>query len=470
MKKDNNAGEAPQTAFKMNLDDFARDIAFEIQLGGDRFGPDDVRDILRGIPRKDLQEFRDRIEYHAVDFAPVFIVDNNEFVREYIDKWLSGVQTAETLGVEPQIRFSSEGLLRDRGEFFVCPDLGHDVVRCPVATRYLAWQKDGRPREVVDLYRKVTPAQACDLLVEKLFKDFASGKDRIELLSMDFPMMGRAKALTRQGDKLLVEFVEGVPAPLLSVAAKDGNLADELIRELDEQTCNEHNLIHGKGDYLQLLRKRADVLLDNYGSRVRSDFLYDDVDVVDHLSTESALPRITIRRSVDDLSPDSRSHYVLYTAGGVKKMVEFGSLSFEKAREIGARIDDELEYRVTAEFLTEGLVLENGPMVCIPFASNGNATMVVDSVFSYNGEVLMVSGRPGGDREAAPKVMRLDELSDNGVQAVRNATDNAIRRILANSEVEPVRKMREKRIEAMKASGKDVRKTAKKAPRAPRIG
>lgn len=447
MKKEDISGEAPRTAFKMNLDDFARDIAVEIQLGGDRFGPGDVEDILRGIPRRDLQAFRERIEYYAVDYdcGTAFMAGNASFVKEYVDKWLSGVETAEKLGVQPQVRFSAEGLLRDRGEFFVCPDAGHDVVRCPVATRYLAWQKDGRPREIVDLYRRVTPEQACDLLLDKLFKEFAPGKDRLDVLSVDFPMAGRAKAFVRRGDELLVEFVEGVAAPLSEFCSRDGNLADELIREVEEQRCNEHNLVRSHGDLLRLVRKRADVLLDSYGTRVRSDFLYDEVDVVDRISTGIALPKVTIRRDVNDLSPEFRNHYVVSTVNGVGRMTEFGSLPYEAVRGICARIDNELEFRMTSELLTEGLVLENGLMVCLPFAPSGNATMVVDSVFSYNGEVLMVSGRPGGRSDAAPKVVRLDELSDSGVSAVRSATDNAIRRILSANDVETVRKMREQR-------------------------
>lgn len=73
-----------------DFDVMARDVAFEIVLGGDRFEPSDVAEFLRGSSEMELQLFRERIRYHAVDFAPPEH-RTDDFLSRMIEAWTKDV-------------------------------------------------------------------------------------------------------------------------------------------------------------------------------------------------------------------------------------------------------------------------------------------------------------------------------------------------------------------------------------------
>jgi len=81
--------------------DLAYDLAFEIQLGGDRFDKHDLEGFLLGISAADLKEFRNRVISDAKELAPPDGVssaeDNAVFVKESVDSWLKDVVTEEKL-------------------------------------------------------------------------------------------------------------------------------------------------------------------------------------------------------------------------------------------------------------------------------------------------------------------------------------------------------------------------------------
>lgn len=77
-------------------DNLARDLAMEIQVGGDRFDHKDIREWLYGISKDNLQLFRNQVEVYASKMHPDGDhQDNKDFVRKQLDGWLAGVVTKE---------------------------------------------------------------------------------------------------------------------------------------------------------------------------------------------------------------------------------------------------------------------------------------------------------------------------------------------------------------------------------------
>ena len=75
---------------------FAKDLAMEIQVGGDRFDHKDCRDWLYGISKDDLQAFRNMVESYAAQLHPDgHTKENKDWVRRQLDGWLAGVVTKE---------------------------------------------------------------------------------------------------------------------------------------------------------------------------------------------------------------------------------------------------------------------------------------------------------------------------------------------------------------------------------------
>lgn len=102
---------------KMNdVDRLARDVAFEIVLGGDRFDPADVAAQLDGISPREMQVFRGRIAYHAEDFAPPEY-RTEDFMNRMTEAWTAGVRLD---GRSDSLRraFSETELHSDRGRWF----------------------------------------------------------------------------------------------------------------------------------------------------------------------------------------------------------------------------------------------------------------------------------------------------------------------------------------------------------------
>ena len=457
-------------AMKISLDSLARDVAFEIELGGDRLEPADLREMLNGISRAKLDLFRRRVEYHAVDFYPPLPfpgaeadAQNAAFVRKYLDMWTDGVVTAEDLGVQLEASPFLVAPREDRGVFFLFPD--GDVRRCTKATREAMWPKEDA---LVMEHLKPLPAeQAVEVLVGNLRRQFAPDRDSL-LLAFPFDVPdGSGRCVGISFGKEGFSFVGGDGSKVDVRALDDAALADILIREVEEHRCLEQNRFLEKGSMLGYLRARVDALLDRFGERVMLDFPYDVVVVGDRESDGVAVSPERIMRSVDDLNPDRRSYAVVGPEGEPSaRWAYFETLDYERATALLRRVDREMEYRISSELLLDGIRLENGPVVCVPFAATGERMLKVQSVFTYNGTDLLVSGLPDGCEDAPSRVMRLSSLSDNGVAAVRRATDMKMAEIMAAHASQSMMEF----VAVRRGNSADVQNVRKTGPKAPKIG
>lgn len=99
-----------------SFDMLARDVAFEIALGGDRFDPQDAAMWLDGCSDVELEVFRSRIRYHIVDFAPPEY-RTEDFVGRMIQEWTESVRTDDTRhDIRPGVQEALE--IRDRGKWY----------------------------------------------------------------------------------------------------------------------------------------------------------------------------------------------------------------------------------------------------------------------------------------------------------------------------------------------------------------
>ena len=86
----------------VDLEKFARDLAFEIQLGGDRFDKQDLDAMLLGVSSEQLALFREDVKRIAIeDYAPPQEVaspeENAAFVEKMLDGWLRDIVTKEEI-------------------------------------------------------------------------------------------------------------------------------------------------------------------------------------------------------------------------------------------------------------------------------------------------------------------------------------------------------------------------------------
>ena len=124
---------------KNSVDMLARDVAFEIVLGGDRFDPGDVSKALDGISEGDMKIFKDRIAYHAVDFAPEEY-RTQDFLSRMIEAWTGDVR----LGKDQEIHkdFLDAAQTKDRGKWFHFSN--GDYRRCDRAVVEAMWTEKDR--------------------------------------------------------------------------------------------------------------------------------------------------------------------------------------------------------------------------------------------------------------------------------------------------------------------------------------
>ena len=101
---------------KMNdVDRLARDIAFECVLGGDRFDAKDVAEHLDGISISEMNLLKDRIKYHAVDFAPAEH-RQDAFLNRMIDGMTSLVKVSDSTLIRQA--FLDMSVRKERGAWF----------------------------------------------------------------------------------------------------------------------------------------------------------------------------------------------------------------------------------------------------------------------------------------------------------------------------------------------------------------
>lgn len=124
------------TGKRYRYDDLARDIAFEIQLGGDRFGPEDLAG--ESMSLHELAIFKERIKYFAKDFVPESM-DSEEFVAGMADGWVGFIKTDDRPAGDLREEFKEMEKHRDRGKWFHFYD-GYQ--RCDLARKEDMWDAD----------------------------------------------------------------------------------------------------------------------------------------------------------------------------------------------------------------------------------------------------------------------------------------------------------------------------------------
>lgn len=134
---DQNANYAYQT------DCLARDIAFEICLGGDRLDPVDVQMHLDGISPENLAVLKERVRLHCMDF-PSGHTTFEEFVSRQIDSWFDGVRVGQAGHLWPGRVLAA--FRSDKGKHFLFKD--GSVRECPCATVYAAWGRDCLDKDI----------------------------------------------------------------------------------------------------------------------------------------------------------------------------------------------------------------------------------------------------------------------------------------------------------------------------------
>lgn len=121
----------------LELDGFARDVAFELCLGGDRMDSDDMR-FLDGTGRLEMNILKSRVEYHAEDFAPKGGWRNRDFVSNAFDSFMSKVDVDEMkTDISDQFMALMDESLRHRWKWFLFPD--GQTRQCPTATLWNTW-------------------------------------------------------------------------------------------------------------------------------------------------------------------------------------------------------------------------------------------------------------------------------------------------------------------------------------------
>ena len=124
-----------------DFDCLARDVAFEIVLGGDRFEPCDVAERLDGCSKAELDIFRDRVRYHSVDFAPPEY-RTEDFIERMVTAWTKDIRTRTDRELADaglrvvSVQAEEAARILDRGKWFRFSD---GCRQCLKGTREAMW-------------------------------------------------------------------------------------------------------------------------------------------------------------------------------------------------------------------------------------------------------------------------------------------------------------------------------------------
>lgn len=155
------------------LDRIARDIAFEICLGGDRFTPEDISDVLSSyaLSCTEMGLFNVRIRYHAEDFAPKEYRDE-PFMSNQIGFWIGSIPVKDSFDVRPEL---AEMFNRcERGKWFLFDDGVYR--RCDKAVKEAMWPKVDPERFVSGAVSSLVVARAkMDSLINSFGHETVSG-------------------------------------------------------------------------------------------------------------------------------------------------------------------------------------------------------------------------------------------------------------------------------------------------------
>lgn len=436
-----------------SLDVLARDVAFEICLGGDRFGPDDLALMLEGITITDLETFRKRVVYHAGDFGygVPFGEARDQQLRIFVEKesisWCSYVKTAESLGFDTTSRKSwFEGLTlnEDRGKYFLFT--GGYVRRCEKATREVAWGEAATGSSLVmELPKEKVPKAICSLILCNYGKNTMSGRECTCVGYMNIPE-GRVNKIVEQGEGNLTFVLEtGETMDVRKVFERHPDATiSALMDELDEQACYAFNLRREASNKKEELRNKANILINRFGGRVKVDFLYDEVML--HPLQRNNGEQMYLRRQVNDLAPAGSLGLFLYrkTASGGAVMTNLDRLDSKEVLSLISVLDCEMAIRQDVDDVRYGIDFENGPKVFVPMEGAKSATFIVDSVFLTPGGEIALSVRQDGIENAPQRNVPFVYLTDRGVEAVCKATEEVMRRNMNLDKVQKEEKTEKK--------------------------
>lgn len=271
---------------KMNsIDQLARDVAFEIILGGDRFDPKDVAENLDGISSGELDIFKKRIAYHAVDFAPPEY-RTDEFVSRMTKAWTSGIR----LGDSPEIHqaFLEAAQNMDRGKWFRFAN--GEFKRCDRAVVEAMWrEKDRTMMDPKPVEPFVVARVKADQLIEKYGREvmYDHPYDVVEIDSYGMTAAGHIMTVRRNVD-ILASKVEDHQ---YYVAIKTPN--GGTVTALSAYTPDEANDFIDLIDSERSLRESAGIM---------DDFALSDSAIV-------GLPKDTIVFAPDSFSPSGVSRF-----------------------------------------------------------------------------------------------------------------------------------------------------------------
>lgn len=428
--------------YQYDLEDLARDVAFEIELGGFRLDPSDVSKVMLGVSQATLDLFKERVLVHCQDFAPGG--KPSDFSRKSLDEFVSGVVVAESLGIEPQVAFSKRPLYNDKGMYFMFKN--GTILECEKATRFAMWGKDFDSTYTFC----IKPAEAARAYGALLLSHY--GKEKAGVQTVDFVSPGSLKEglvlslRCEDNEHIFVGFDAGEGKeqnflPLKDVFLSNGKqLITVLQSEYAEENCLEYNRLRSEKNIQEAFCQKADFLLKQYGAEIMLDHPYLQLRLLS--ATENGPSQLFIRKSVDIVNPENKDFYIVTSDDGLS----FGIQRYDKAdisflKDVICFMDAEVELLSSRESLSSGINFENGPQVVIPYSSTPDNMMIVTSVYmsSLPGELLMpddimVSGRPVSvkdDNFGRDCVFRLCELTDKGILAVRAATDEYIHKMMS---------------------------------------
>lgn len=241
------------TDWNRSVDSEARDLAFEINLGGDRFSPEDVAAWLNGSSPEEIALFRRLVEYHAADFAPAGGYRDPGFMGRSLDAWLSGVVPGEG---NPAFRKALESFLDpsvcDRGRWFRLPD--GSLRRCDAARRAFVL------RDVKADPASLVPVKPADLLREAIHGLVAENGDMVrsdgfwmERELMSAPGQPERRVFVRESVDVLAKGI-GDHVYTVTDRSDDGGFAVS-VSELSESACMEYfYMVSAEAEFLRLAR------------------------------------------------------------------------------------------------------------------------------------------------------------------------------------------------------------------------
>ena len=159
--------------YKMNsVDSMARDIAMECILGGDRFDPQDVADMLGPVSRTEAELLKKRIAYHAEDFAPPEFRPK-EFLDKEIAAWTGALSVREDdFSIRPA--YSEMTAREDRGKWFRFSD--GKIRRCEKAVASAMWPERSLGSE--NLPERISSLEAAEYKADALISSYGSEIER----------------------------------------------------------------------------------------------------------------------------------------------------------------------------------------------------------------------------------------------------------------------------------------------------